>query len=579
MAACGLPLAVLALVAGWLSHSADQQWQREQQVEELARLARICHAVAAPQLGRVPALNQVVVRLARDQPLHVTIADSRGEILSDSDKLLRQSANLGHQGELRAALNDGRNVSVRSQAAHRGQMLYLAQRFGEDERRTVVRVGAPLVETPWLDGWWWGFVGVATLWTVVVVGLQYRESGKVLAAVSRVVEGLTRGEFEASQAVRAATGKCPPLASQLAATRQALRTRERKLREDGNTLAAVLGNMIEGVVATDARGHVLLANNAGRRMLAISTVDVIGRPLLELVRAPAVREAVEISRRRQQDVLREFETPGRRVLSLRVSQIAGEELSVGAILVLHDLTELRALENMRRDFVANVSHELKTPLSSIKAYSETLRMGAIHDQQRNLEFVSAIFEQSERLEQLIADLLQLARIESGHAGQELKELQIVPVIEECLKSFQHEAASRQVRLEAEIEHPDLSVRADEEGVRTIVNNLVSNALRYTAPKGLVRVAVRASHTTVILSVEDTGVGIAPEHHERIFERFYRVDRARSREMGGTGLGLAIVKHLTQVFGGAVRLRSQVGVGTELEVSLPRVTAPPLDLNQ
>jgi two-component system, OmpR family, phosphate regulon sensor histidine kinase PhoR len=211
---------------------------------------------------------------------------------------------------------------------------------------------------------------------------------------------------------------------------------------------------------------------------------------------------------------------------------------------------------------------LKTPLSSIKAYAETLRMGAIHDPEHNERFVARIEEQADRLHQLIQDLLHLARVESGREAFEIRDVTLSEVIQRCVPVYRERAQAKRLTLAIEPSPVAVVVRADESGLETILDNLVGNAIQYTQEGGRVTIRHRAEGGQAVLEVEDTGVGISPRDQERIFERFYRVDKARSRELGGTGLGLAIVKHLTQAFGGRVAVTSDLGKGSVFGVRLP-----------
>ncbi len=222
---------------------------------------------------------------------------------------------------------------------------------------------------------------------------------------------------------------------------------------------------------------------------------------------------------------------------------------------------------MRRDFVANVSHELKTPLAGIKAYAETLREGAIHDQEHNIDFLRRIESQAERLEQLILDMLSLARVESGEQPFEMENIDVRTTVSDCLKRHAALAEAKHISLQVEPPESPLAVRADREGLRQILDNLLDNAIKYTPQAGRVTIRWRRDDELAVFEVEDTGIGIATSEQQRVFERFYRVDRARSRELGGTGLGLSIVKHLAQAFGGGVSLRSRPGHGSVFIVRL------------
>jgi two-component system phosphate regulon sensor histidine kinase PhoR len=352
--------------------------------------------------------------------------------------------------------------------------------------------------------------------------------------------------------------------------RRKLARRIDQQHENAARLQAVLGSMVEGVLAVGPDRTILLTNRAGSQLLDFTAPEPVGRSLLEVTRARPVYEAVSQALHSNVPVEREFESPGtpRRTLALRATRLPGEPCP-GVMIVLHDVSELRRLENLRRELVANVSHELKTPLSAIKAYAETLRLGAVNDPENNLAFVVRIEEQAERLHQLILDILQIARVEAGQEVFEIVDVPLGEVIEEAVAQFAELAAGKQIVLKPEICSPAIAARADEEGIRTILSNQVDNAIKYTPAGGTIFIRCRAGETTVTLEVQDTGIGIAPQDQARVFERFYRVDRARSRELGGTGLGLSIVKHLAQAFGGLVQLDSQPRRGSIFRIQLPR----------
>ena len=290
-----------------------------------------------------------------------------------------------------------------------------------------------------------------------------------------------------------------------------------------------------------------------------------------MVRIPELTAAIDKSQKERTFSKTEFKTieEDRRTLKVRVSMLADED-KPGVAVVLHDVTELRQLETMRQDFVANVSHELKTPLASIKAYAETLRLGAIHDDEKNMQFLEQIEFQADTLNQQIQDLLQLARVESGEKTFSVSDVDVNMVCESLHRQFLDSAAGRQLELHLQLTQPSPLARCDVNAIETVVKNLVVNAIHYTPEGGRVSISTSVEGDWVVISVIDTGIGIAPDQQARVFERFYRVDKARSRDMGGTGLGLAIVKHLTQAFGGTVTLESQLGKGTQFYVRLPKV---------
>jgi two-component system phosphate regulon sensor histidine kinase PhoR len=348
-----------------------------------------------------------------------------------------------------------------------------------------------------------------------------------------------------------------------------LQTQLEQLRERGDQLAVVLGGMVEGVIAVDRQAKVMFANRAAGRLFDFRSEQARGRPLLTLVRDETLHQAFRRAIDSGEVVNAEIQrfSPARSALAVHATPLSGSPCP-GVVLVLYDLTQLRRLESIREEFVANVSHELKTPLSSIKAYAETLRTGAINDQDHNLEFVKRIEDQAERLHQLILDLIRLARIESGEEAYEVANVDVQEAVTGCLAEYGPAAAARQIELIADPPEESLVIRADDEALRQILDNLLSNALKYVPERGRVTVRWRRQQSDVLIEVIDTGIGIEDVHLDRIFERFYRVDKARSRELGGTGLGLSIVKHLAQFFGGSVGVSSRVGQGSTFWVKLP-----------
>lgn len=347
-----------------------------------------------------------------------------------------------------------------------------------------------------------------------------------------------------------------------------LAARVDQLNQNSERLASVLGNMAEGVIAVSTDENILLANEASRKLLDIMVANPLGRPLLEITRSLAVHAAFVEALKSASPVEKEFAVSGaaRRSLALRAMRLPGQPCP-GVMLVFHDVTELRRLENLRREFVANVSHELKTPLASIKAYAETLKMGALNDPEHGLAFVGRIEEQAERLHQLILDLIHLARVESGQEAFEIVDVDLGEAVQDALDQYSASAAQKQITLEAIAPLKPVIARGDEDGIRTILSNLVDNALKYTPAGGRVTLRWHADEHAALLEVQDSGIGIAEKDQARIFERFYRVDRARSRELGGTGLGLAIVKHLAQAFGGSVGLVSVPKQGSSFRIRL------------
>jgi two-component system phosphate regulon sensor histidine kinase PhoR len=334
-------------------------------------------------------------------------------------------------------------------------------------------------------------------------------------------------------------------------------------------LRAILGGMVEGVVGVGPGQRVLFANDAAGRMLDFDPAAAISRPLYEATRQPSIQTVLDralTSGKLEREEL-QLKKPVSRHLSVHVAPLTQYGMP-GAVLVLNDTTELRRLERIRQEFVANVSHELKTPLAVMKACVETLQDGAVEDAEARGPFLQQIADSANRLHALILDLLSLARIESGEEVFELTSVPVGEVVSACLERHRPRAEGKGMVLDAIPPPTPVNAWADEEALGQILDNLVDNAVKYTQAGGNVRVVWSAQDGFVDLTVEDNGPGIPERDLNRIFERFYRVDKARSRELGGTGLGLSIVKHLAQALDGSVTVTSPEGSGTKFTVRIP-----------
>ncbi|MGZ8920598.1 MAG: sensor histidine kinase [Limisphaerales bacterium] len=337
---------------------------------------------------------------------------------------------------------------------------------------------------------------------------------------------------------------------------------------------AIFNSMVEGILILDKQGRVHTVNKSLERLFQLNH-DVRGQTIMEVFR---IHELLEITERAQKEgQVRAFELslPGihhSRYLEVNAAAIRfGGDKSEGVILIFHDFTRIKQLENVRKEFVANVSHELRTPLTSIKGYVETLLDGAKDDPAVATKFLHTIHKHSDRLTFLIEDLLTLSHLESGQAFIQRQLISLRPIIDRVYEELQATAAQRDIALEITV-GADLEMNADADRVQQVLHNLIENAIKYGRPGGSVKIGGKRLSNEVRISVQDNGPGIPDDAKERIFERFYRVDRARSRDQGGTGLGLAIVKHIVQLHGGKVWVDSILGQGSTFYFTLPDVRA-------
>jgi two-component system phosphate regulon sensor histidine kinase PhoR len=377
-----------------------------------------------------------------------------------------------------------------------------------------------------------------------------------------------------------------------AALVEALAVQQEKLdaaRVEQRRLQGVLGGMVEGVLVIDGNGTVLLSNRGAEELLQLPPgQDYTGRPLIELTRHPDLHELVrwavsEGGLERDSTLEVGLGGTGSYVLQVTATPVdAGPDAGRAFILVFHDITQLKRLERMRRDFVANVSHEVRTPLAAIAGYTETLLAGAVDNPERARHFLGIIERHSERLGRLVNDLLTLSDLELGRTELRRTAVEARAVIGAALEVLHGKAEQREVTLEEQIAPGLPALDADQDRLEQAVLNLVDNAIKYTPAGGRVTVRARALAPHEVpevlrrsdgpefceLVVADTGVGVPPDDLPRLTERFYRVDKARSRELGGTGLGLAIVKHIVQAHGGALQIQSELGTGTTVRLVLP-----------
>ncbi len=528
----------------------------------------------AAELGeREPAEIQAVLReAARASGRRITLVAGDGRVLADSATALEQIPaldNHGNRPEIRDAFSRGEGTSVRRSRTTGERYVYAALRLNDRQGRLyALRLAEPLAELAAARRHLWqslaaaGTIAIAA--TAVIWWWLARRLFRPLSLLIADAQRLASGELEHPVAV--------PDQEELASLAGALNRLSDRVRAhlaavvaERGQLESILASMREGVLVTDPQGRALFANPAFRRFFGYQG-ELAGRSPLEITRQPQlaalIADTLALGPERRQEI--EVAGPVRRVLSLLGAAL---EECQGAVVVARDITEAIRLSEMRRDFVANVSHELKTPLAAIRGYAETLREAALDDRERAVGFVDRILQHSQRLQALLDDLLTLSRLESPPPGTERRPVDLGRLAERALDLVAQQAAGREVQLvlaPAEV----APVVGDPWALERLALNLLDNAIKYNRRGGQVRVSVRRAGPEVLLEVTDTGIGIPADALPRIFERFYRVDKGRSRGEGGTGLGLAIVKHAAQSHGGRVEVQSTVGEGSVFRVFLP-----------
>lgn len=538
---------------------------RDEMADEIAATLRREAVLVSAGLGsaRGGELQDAVRRMSLTLGHRISVIDSGGVLVADSDfpaGPLPAVENHAERTEVAAALLGDTGRARRASSTVDREFLYVAVPAPQGAVRLAEDLSG--IEDV-VSGTRRATLGAAMLALLVGLGIAIVLShsvAKPLTQLARSADAIASGappRFPKSGITEVDT-----LVRALRDMHRQQGERFDQLRAEQAQSAAVVESMVEGVIASDARGHITTANAAARQMLGYSAGDALP-DARTLFRAKEAREMVEAALDGAAEQSRTVELDGRTLLLNARALPEG-----GAVMVLHDLTDVRRLENVRRDFVANVSHELKTPLTSISGYAETLLTDRPDDATVH-KFLETILGNSRRMHRLVDDLLDLSRIESGHWQPSPGPLSAGAAVRDAVALHSDHAADRRVTLTAEPPPSDTIFQADAEAVRQVLSNLIDNALRYTPAGGKVTVHASESDGGVLLSVADTGAGIPQEHLPRIFERFYRADPSRSREEGGTGLGLSIVRHLVESHGGRVSAESTLGQGTIVRCWFPK----------
>jgi two-component system, OmpR family, phosphate regulon sensor histidine kinase PhoR len=569
------PVAVaMAVAVVYLGGALDRLLVDRIRADLIVRLELCEREAAVAAAEAAPRWNALAHDLRRRAHARVTITDPAGRVLGDSDLDDAAVARLeshADRPEVQQALAAGPAALTRHSATLGYRMMYAAAHFRRGpDTAGVVRLAMPLRE---VDETVAGLrrllalagllgLGAAALLAVIASHLVSRSLRHLTEAAGRMAGGDLEVRTPAT-----GTDEVAALAHALNQLADNLSRSLREVREERDLLDRILSGMREGVLLLDGAGAIELVNPALREMLLLGA-DAVGRPLLDVIRLAALKELLERSRQAEETVTGEIEVGGLRPRRLLVHarRLAGEP--AGLLVVFVDVTELRRLETIRRDFVANVSHELRTPIAAVRSAVETVRGAAAGDAEATAHFLEMIERNAERLQRLVEDLLDLSRIESREFKLAPEPVALQPVIERALQPFSGRAVTRWVRLVTDVPEGVPPARADRRALEQVLTNLVDNATKYCSEGATVTVRATRAGAQVRIAVADTGPGIEARHLGRLFERFYRVDTGRSRELGGTGLGLSIVKHLVEAMDGTVVVESEVGVGSTFAVTLP-----------
>lgn len=568
----------MLVAAMWLSSRSVHEFHLEQTAENLEARAKLVRAHAGPLVteGGFVRADSLCKLLGRSSQTRITIMLPSGDVVADSDDDPAGMQNHSDRPEFQEAMRGRAGRSVRFSATLRQNMMYVAVPLETDRGvSAVVRTSVALrsIDGALSRNYHGMALGVLIL-AMAAAAVSYalsRRMTKPLEELTRGAERFAEGDFRSPLPV-ADSEETAGLAGALNTMAARLDERLATLIRQRNELEAVLASMVESVLAVDTNERVISLNHATEELFGIEASNANGRPLQEVVRNPELQRLVASTLSSDRAVEGEINVYGDEERTLQAEgtvlrDAAGEK--IGALLVLYDVTALRRLERVRRDFVANVTHELRTPITTIKGFVETLLSGAIENEQDARRFLDIIAKHTERLDSIIEDLLALSRFEQDVEKAEivLENRRVADVIQSAVETCRPMARSRSIELRSGGDR-DVECRMNARLLEQAVVNLVDNAIKYSDPGGSVDVAVARAGNEIVISVEDRGCGIETRHLPRLFERFYRTDRARSRELGGTGLGLAIVKHIALVHGGRVGVESELGRGSVFSIYLP-----------
>ncbi|EDN7367129.1 PAS domain-containing protein [Listeria monocytogenes] len=515
--------------------------------------------------------------LGEDIDARITVIDSKGDVVADTKKDPEKLDNHMNRPEVTDILKKGESVgiSIRESDSLGYSMLYVAVPVKHQGKTDgVLRISISLESVDAAVAKLWGnlalIFGIAL---VIIAAISVFIARKITRPVREIIEvstDLANHKYD-SRIHGKISGELQDLSISVNTLAESLETQMFEIKQNEQRLNAIVQNLVSGVMLINVDKQVIMTNRTMYQILG--ETEITGKPFYEVIKSFALSQLIEATFEtktiQQKEIILYF--PREMILDASVSPILGENGEItGIILLLHDITQIRHLENVRSEFVTNVSHELKTPVTALKGFAETLLDGAMYDEVLLKKFLTIIKEESDRLHRLIMDILALSRIEQNPVAENVELVDVDEVIEQSARTIFEMATEKNIRVTIpEKTSASVMIETDRDKLQQIVINLLSNAINYTPVDGKVEVKLIEQEAEVIIEVTDNGIGIPAKDIDRVFERFYRVDKARSRHSGGTGLGLSIVKHLVENCGGRIEVESQEEVGSTFLVTLPK----------
>lgn len=507
---------------------------------------------------QINKINPLIV----DSSSRITVIDKNGVVLGDTYKGINYEDNHLQRPEVLEALKNGRGIDVRMSDTTNDRMLYVAQVCSDNEH--ILRVSVPYNGKVYLALWMLPAVVLSSIFAFIVSVLFSRHFtntvSKPLQQVTDEIRKIQDGDYTSPLKVYE-YDEITEIASAAHNLAQKIKLTMEEIVAERNKAQYVLNNMSEGLVLCDKNGYVSSMNKVANVVLGCGNVP-IGKHIVNYTRNVDVINGVADAYNNGKTVTFDFDAPDGRVISANITR-ATENSDIGVIIVLIDVTTDRETQKLRQEFFSNASHELKTPITSIQGYSELLTSGMEYPPEQKKEFLLRIKKEAQNMTTLINDILMISRLEAGTTVQSKNEFDISLMLDEILLSAKPMIDEQKLKVVCNC--PSIIINAEYKRIYELFNNVIINAVKYNKPEGSVNINVNCAGKKLHFNVRDTGIGIPDVSQQRVFERFYRVDKGRSKKIGGTGLGLAIVKHIINYYKGTVTLRSKLGEGTEIDI--------------
>lgn len=526
-------------------------------------------------LNSTEQISNQLRQIASISGARVTLIDAEGKVLADSEKKVAGLENHLNRPEIQETRLKGKGKSIRYSSTIGVDMLYVAVPVKMDSAITgYVRLARPLYDVrntieKIYNSFFLAMLIIAVISLVIAILFSYRLAAPI-KAMERFTERLRQGIPEGAAIFLNTTDETKKLADNINYLVDELNSKIRLANEESSKLVAAFASMTEGVMILDAEDRIEAVNQAMSNILTMQYGDITGKTLMEAFRNADLQRAFLKFKETRESVFQEITLGNIQPVILSVS-ITGVKSNIDnekTMIVFHDVTRLKKLERVRVDFVANVTHEIRTPLTAILGYLETLRDGAICNPAEAQKFIDIILKHAERLNRLVEDLLTISKIELGEVKFHVENISLGDAVNNVMPLIAPKAKLKNITLDNLMPEKISLIRADKDRLSQVFINILDNAVKFTPENGKVSIGAEETKEYVVVTVSDTGIGIPREEIERLGERFYRVDRNRSRDLGGTGLGLSIVKHLMTAHGGKMEITSQLGRGTKVSLYFP-----------